>query len=70
MKTKIDIVLELVRQGKVTNEEAKILMATEKEYVFLPQSAPTVWPYNPSWPIITYGDTYCHNGKWPVALTN
>ncbi len=58
MKTKIDIVLELVRQGKVTNEEAKILMTTEKEFVYLPYSAPTIWPYNPMWPTITYcGDS-------------
>ena len=58
MKTKIDIVLELVRQGKVTNEEAKILLTTEriveKEYIYYPNAAP-IWPANPLWPTITYG---------------
>lgn len=33
-KTKEDIVLDLVRDGKITNEQAKILLTTTKEYIY------------------------------------
>lgn len=42
---KIDLILKLVRENKITDEEAKVLMTTEKEYVYQPY--PYVWQTSP-----------------------
>lgn len=51
MKTKAEIVQALLNDGKITAEEAVILLTNDKEnirYIFYP-SAPLypIWPYNP-----------------------
>jgi hypothetical protein len=42
-KTKEDIILDLVRDGKIDNEQAKILLTVTKEYVYIPLANP-VYP--------------------------
>jgi hypothetical protein len=55
MKTKSEIVGQLLKDGKITAEEAVVLLqGPEKEYVYIPQPYP-VYPVYPSWPIVTYG---------------
>jgi len=49
MKTKAQIVQELLNDGKITAEEAVTLLmgdSKEKEYIFIPQN-PYTYPYNP-----------------------
>ena len=56
MKTKSEIVGQLLKDGKITSEEAIVLLVgVEKEYVYIPQPYPVV-PYYPwgQYPIVTY----------------
>ena len=46
---KTNLILDLVKEGKITNEQAKVLLETEKEYVYYPTYPRTYYPY-PSWP--------------------
>jgi hypothetical protein len=60
---KIDLILELVRDGKITTEQAKILMQNEKEYI--PYYPVTVYPSYPTWHspyTVTCGSTQITNG--------
>lgn len=55
MKTKIQIIQQLLDDRKINAEEALILMQTEKEYVYIPNYTPfyvnpvPAYPLAPSW---------------------
>ena len=55
---KTNLILDLVKEGKITNEQAKVLLEKEKEYVYYPTSYPYVYPYQ--WyslqPTVTYSN--------------
>ena len=44
---KEDIILNLVRDGKITNEEAKVLLEKVKEYVYINQPYPFYYNTSP-----------------------
>lgn len=73
MKTKSEIVGQLLKDGKITADEAIVLLqGPEKEYVYIPQPY-QVYPYYPTpFPIITYGGTYSvvSAGFVPTATTS
>lgn len=54
MKTKAEIVQALLNEGKITAEDAVVLLITDKEVQYVPvyPSAPYVtWPYYPGTPV-------------------
>lgn len=64
MKTKIQIIQQLLDDRKINAEEAMILMQTEKEYVYIPNYVPyapfyvnpvPAYPLAPNW-YTTSGD--------------
>ena len=63
---KTNLILDLVKEGKISNEQAKILLDKEERYVYYPISYPTVrypdWVYPYNRPIVTYG-------SWSSAAT-
>lgn len=74
MKTKAEIVQNLLNESKITAEEAVILLTSEKdkEYIFVPAQPYPVYPYQPFQPF--YNDTFKVNctingEKIPVILT-
>lgn len=72
MKTKAEIVQALLNEGKITAEDAVVLLTNngkEKEYIFIPTApAAPAWPWNPGTPI-WYADTgqIMVNGDLPAA---
>jgi hypothetical protein len=46
MKTKAQIVQELLDKRYITAEDAVVLLSPDKEYIYLPQPEP-VYPWNP-----------------------
>lgn len=68
MKTKAQIVQDLLNEDKITAEDAVVLLTKEKEYIAVPQqpSFPynPVFPYNP-YPSYPVGPIYVHNGDSP-----
>lgn len=63
---KIDLILKLVRDNKITDAEAKILMTTEKEYVpYYPISYPNWYQA----PITYYGTGYTSSGDTTIFTT-
>jgi len=59
MRTKKEIVTELVEKGHVTFDEALTLLETEKETVYIPNIPPIYPYYPPPYPIEPYyGDGY------------
>lgn len=79
MKTKAEIVQALLNEGKITAEDAVVLLmdSKEKEYVYVPQPYP-VYPYNPMSPYYTGPvwvsnpfPSYCTIGEMSVpAIAN
>lgn len=55
MKTKIQIIQQLLDDRKINAEEALILMQTEKEYVYIPNYTVPAYPLAPNW-YTTSGD--------------
>ncbi len=57
---KFKIVLDLVRRGAITDEQAQSLLTTEKEYIHYPVYQPRQyhWP----WAYPYYGQPYFYNG--------
>lgn len=54
---KLKIVLDLVRKGLITDEQAQVLLSTEKEYVYYPRDVyrSNNWPWiYPAQPNIIY----------------
>ena len=66
---KTNLILDLVKEGKITNEQAKVLLEKEKEYVYYPISYPQVYPWYPYYqPTITYSSG-TFNSSSPNTLT-
>src|SRR5882672_1307916 len=71
---KIKIVLDLVRKELINDEQAEILLITEKEYVYsypVPYSY-VPWTYAPPvyYPYLTPTITYCSSGSGSLTLTS
>lgn len=62
MTIKQEIVFGLLKEAKITNDEAAKLLETEKEYVFvaIPQSAYYIPPPIPNYMPIPYYPTMCN----------
>lgn len=72
---KLKIILDLVRKGQITNEEAEILLERDKEYVGTYPLTYGYWPWycgttTTTWPLSYPSTTYCSSGNTALTLTS
>lgn len=65
MKTKAQIVQELLEKKLITAEDAVVLLMGDKEYIYIPTFPPQ--PVYPAWPIQPWVVT-CANGGNPQPI--
>lgn len=55
MKTKAQIVQELLEKHQITAEDAVVLLMAEREYIYIPSPypSPSPIPYQPDWYRVT-----------------